>query len=99
MDMTKVNVCTTDDFVKCVGALVYYIDLENEGCKIAYPDLLFDRNIVDGCGMVCSVLTLNIGSNQGMGGVEYGKVYDIYFPRSFCASSVARPATSWTWRT
>ena len=30
--------------------------------------------------MMCSVLTLNIGNNQGMGDVEYGKIYDIYFP-------------------
>ena len=38
-------------------------DPENEECKIAYPDLLFDHNIVDGRGMMCSVLTLNIGNS------------------------------------
>merc|ERR1712113_1191318 len=77
---TNVNVCTTDDFTKSVDALVYYIDPENEEMKIAYPNLLFDRNIIDGRGMMCSFLTLAIGNNQGMGDVEYGKIYDIYFP-------------------
>jgi ribulose-bisphosphate carboxylase large chain len=37
---TNVNVCTTDDFTKSVDALVYYIDPENEECKIAYPNML-----------------------------------------------------------
>jgi ribulose-bisphosphate carboxylase large chain len=77
---TNVNVCTTDDFTKSVDALVYYIDPENEEMKIAYPTMLFDRNITDGRAMMCSVLTLSIGNNQGMGDVEYGKIYDIYFP-------------------
>ena len=45
---TNVNVRTTDDFTKSVDALVYYIDPENEKCKIAYPNLPFDRNIIDG---------------------------------------------------
>merc|ERR1719399_1587291 len=80
---TNVNVCTTDDFTKSVDALVYYIDPDNEECKIAYPNMLFDRNIIDGRAMMCSVLTLTIGNNQGMGDVEYGKIYDIYFPPSF----------------
>jgi hypothetical protein len=70
MDMTNVDVCTTGDFAKCVGALVCYIDPENEECKIAYPNLLSDHNIIDGRGMMCSVLTQNIGSDQGTGGVE-----------------------------
>merc|ERR1712137_1443436 len=77
---TNVNVCTTDDFTKSVDALVYYIDPEEEEMKIAYPNMLFDRNIIDGRAMMCSVLTLSIGNNQGMGDVEYGKIYDIYFP-------------------
>ena len=59
------NVCTTDDFTKSVDALVYYIDPDNEEMKIAYPTLLFDRNITDGRGMMCSFLTLAIGNNQG----------------------------------
>ena len=83
MDMTSVNVCATDDFTKCAGAPVHYVDPGNEECKLAYPNLLFDRSIVDGRGMVCSVLTLNIGNNQGMGDVEYGEIYDVYFPPGF----------------
>jgi ribulose-bisphosphate carboxylase large chain len=51
--------------------------------KIAYPCPLFDRNITDGRAMMCSVLTLSIGNNQGMGDVDYGKIYDIYFPPKF----------------
>ena len=35
--------------------------------RIAYPTLLFDRNIIDGRGMMCSFLTLAIGNNQGHG--------------------------------
>merc|ERR1711977_589944 len=77
---TNVNVCTTDDFTKSVDALVYYIDPENEEMKIAYPTMLFDLNITDGRAMLCSFLTLTIGNNQGMGDVEYGKIYDFYFP-------------------
>merc|ERR1719333_2114539 len=77
---TNVNVCTTDDFTKSVDTLVYYIDPEEEEMKIAYPTMLFDRNITDGRAMMCSILTLTIGNNQGMGDVEYGKIYDIYFP-------------------
>jgi len=33
--------------------------------------------------MLCSFLTLTIGNNQGMGDVEYGKIYDFYFPPNF----------------
>merc|ERR1719311_872405 len=80
---TNVNVCTTDDFTKTVDAIVYYIDPEAEEMKIAYPTALFDRNITDGRAMMCSILTLTIGNNQGMGGVEYGKIYDIYFPPQY----------------
>jgi ribulose-bisphosphate carboxylase large chain len=77
---TNVNVCTTSDFTKSVDALVYYIDPENEEMKIAYPTMLFDRNIMDGRAMMCSVLTLSISNNQGMGDIEYGNIYDIYLP-------------------
>merc|ERR1711956_56441 len=80
---TNVNVCTTDDFTKSVDALVYYIDPDEEEMKIAYPTMLFDRNITDGRAMMCSILTLTIGNNQGMGDVEYGKIYDIYFPPQY----------------
>jgi len=75
---TNVNVCTTDDFTKSADALVYYIDPEEEEeeKKIAYPAMLFGA-------MMCSILTLTIGNNQGMGDVEYGKIYDIYFPPAY----------------
>ena len=45
--------------------------------------MIFDRNITDGRAMMCSVLTLSIGRNQGMSDVEYGKIYDIYFPPAY----------------
>ena len=61
---TNVNVCTTDDFTKSVDALVYYIDPDSEEMKIAYPTLLFDRNIIDGRGMMCSFLTLAIETTR-----------------------------------
>ena len=44
---TSVNVCTTADFTKPVDAFVYHIDPDNEEMKIAYPHLLFDRNIIE----------------------------------------------------
>ena len=75
---TNVNVCTTDDFTKSVDALVYYIDPDNEEMKIAYPTLLFDRNITDGRGMMCSFLTLAIGNNQGSLVVLIGLVTSVY---------------------
>ncbi len=77
---TNVEVVTTDDFTKSVDALVYEIDEEKELMKIAYPIELFDRNIIDGRAMIASFLTLTIGNNQGMGDVEYGKLYDFYMP-------------------
>ena len=43
-----------------------------------------------------SVLTLAVSNNQGMGGVEFGKIYGIYFPPEFLHLSMARPAASWT---
>ena len=42
-------------------------DSHSEEMKIAYPTLLFDRNIIEGRGMMCSFLTLAIGNNQGHG--------------------------------
>ena len=70
--------------------------LENAECRIAYPNLLFDRNVIGGHGVMCSVLTLTVGNNQGMGGVEFDKVYGIYFLPEFLRLSVARSAASWT---
>ena len=70
MYMANVGVCTTDDFTECVGALVYYIDPEDEGCKIAYSNLLLGRNAIDSRGTTCSGLALAIGVNQAVGDVE-----------------------------
>ena len=77
---TNVEVVTTDDFTKSIDALVYEIDEEQQLTKIAYPIELFDRNIIDGRAMIASFLTLTIGNNQGMGDVEYAKMYDFYMP-------------------
>jgi len=78
---TNVEVSTTDEFTKGVDALVYHIDEANEDMRIAYPIDLFDRNITDGRMMIVSFLTLTIGNNQGMGDIEYAKMYDFYMPR------------------
>ncbi|MBT8047867.1 MAG: ribulose-bisphosphate carboxylase [Xanthomonadales bacterium] len=80
---TNVKVSTTDDFTRGVDALVYEIDEAKEIMKIAYPVDLFDRNIIDGRAMLASFLTLTIGNNQGMGDVEYAKMYDFYFPPAY----------------
>ena len=79
---THVNGCTTDDFTNNVGVLIYEIDPDGEVMQIAYPVLLFDRNITDGRSMICSLLRLTLGNNQGMGDMEYGKIYGIKFPPS-----------------
>jgi len=70
---TNVEVCTTDDFTKGVDALVYEIDEANLVMKIAYPNELFDRNVIDGRAMIVSFLTLVIGNNQGMGDIKEAK--------------------------
>jgi ribulose-bisphosphate carboxylase large chain len=83
---TNVEVCTTDDFTKGVDALVYEVTQMADGdylMKIAYPNELFDRNIIDGRAMLASFLTLTIGNNQGMGDVEYAKMYDFYVPPAY----------------
>jgi ribulose-bisphosphate carboxylase large chain len=80
---TNVSVSTTDDFTRGVDALVYEIDPDRELMKIAYPTDLFDRNIIDGRAMLASFLTLTIGNNQGMGDVEYAKMYDFWMPPAY----------------
>ena len=80
---TNVEVSTTDDFTRGVDALVYEIDEDKEIMKIAYPSDLFDRNIIDGRAMLASFLTLTIGNNQGMGDVEYAKMYDFWMPPAY----------------
>jgi ribulose-bisphosphate carboxylase large chain len=80
---TNVEVSTTDDFTRGVDALVYEIDEKQELMKIAFPTDLFDRNIIDGRAMLASFLTLTIGNNQGMGDVEYAKMYDFWMPPDY----------------
>ena len=80
---TNVEVSTTDAFTRGVDALVYAVDEAKELMKLAYPVELFDRNITDGRAMIASFLTLAIGNNQGMGDVEYAKMYDFYFPPEY----------------
>lgn len=80
---TNVTVSTTDDFTRGVDALVYEIDEAKEVMKIAYPTDLFDRNMIDGRAMLASFLTLTIGNNQGMGDVEYAKMYDFWMPPEY----------------
>ncbi|MCK5092969.1 MAG: ribulose 1,5-bisphosphate carboxylase, partial [Gammaproteobacteria bacterium] len=77
---TNVEVCTTDDFTKGVDALVYEIDEAKGIMKIAYPNELFDRNVIDGRAMIVSFLTLAIGNNQGMGDVKCAQMFDFYVP-------------------
>ena len=96
--MADVSGCATDDFTKCVGATACYIDPRNEECK-TYPDLHSGRNIIDGRGMMCSVLTLATGNNRDMGDVRSARSTTSTSRRSSCASSMARPATSWMRRT
>ena len=71
------------------------VDPEDGECENAYPSLPFDRDIIGGCGMMCSVLTLTVGSSQGMGDVELGKISGVSSCRGSRASSLARPASSW----
>jgi len=77
---TNVEVSTTDDFTKNLDALVYEIDEANGIMKIAYPNDLFDRNIIDGRAMIVSFLTLCIGNNQGMGDIKNAQMQDFYVP-------------------
>ncbi|RKZ91130.1 MAG: ribulose 1,5-bisphosphate carboxylase, partial [Gammaproteobacteria bacterium] len=75
---TNVEVSTTDDFTKGVDALVYEIDEAKGIMKVAYPNDLFDRNIIDGRAMIVSFLTLAIGNNQGMGDVKDLQMQDFH---------------------
>ncbi len=78
---TNVEVSTTDDFTKGVDALVYFIDEAKGIMKVAYPNDLFDRNVIDGRAMIVSFLTLAIGNNQGMGDIENLQMQDFYIPQ------------------
>jgi ribulose-bisphosphate carboxylase large chain len=77
---TNVEVSTTDEFTKGVDALVYFIDEVKGVMKIAYPSVLFDRNITDGRAMIVSFLTCAIGNNQGMGDIKHAQMQDFYVP-------------------
>jgi len=77
---TNVEVSTTDDFTKGVDALVYEIDEAKGIIKVAYPNDLFDRNIIDGRTMIVSFLTLTIGNNQGMGDCANLQMQDFFVP-------------------
>jgi ribulose-bisphosphate carboxylase large chain len=77
---TNVEVSTTDEFTKGVDALVYFIDEVKGVMKIAYPSVLFDRNITDGRAMIVSFLTCAIGNNQGMGDIKQAQMQDFYVP-------------------
>jgi ribulose-bisphosphate carboxylase large chain len=79
---TNVEVSTTDDFTKGVDALVYFIDEARGIMKVAYPNELFDRNVIDGRAMIVSFLTLVVGNNQGMGDVKQLQMQDFYVPWS-----------------
>ena len=69
---TNVEVSTTDDFTK--------VDEAKGIMKVAYPNDLFDRNIIDGRAMIVSFLTLAIGNNQGMGDVKDLQMQDFHVP-------------------
>ena len=60
-----------------MGAPAYRVNPENEECKTAYLNLLFGHNIIGGRDVMCSVLTLTVSNSQGMGDVEFGKIYGI----------------------
>ena len=77
---TNVEVSTTDEFTKGVDALVYFIDEVKGVMKIAYPSVLFDRNITDGRAMIVSFLTCAIGNNQGMGDIKHAQMPDFHIP-------------------
>jgi len=79
---TNVEVSTTDDFTKGVDAMVYFIDEAKGIMKVAYPNELFDRNVIDGRAMIVSFLTLAVGNNQGMGDVVQLQMQDFYVPWS-----------------
>lgn len=79
---TNVEVSTTDDFTKDLDCMVYEIDEAKGIMKLAYPNNLFDRNLIDGRAMIVSFLTLAIGNNQGMGDVQCAQMIDFHVPKA-----------------
>ena len=53
--------------------------------QIAYPNLLFGRNAIDGRGMMCSGMALAIGGNLAVGDVEAARSTTSTTRRSSCA--------------
>ena len=62
---------------------VRVMDPGNDEMKTAYPNLLSDRNITADRVLLCSVLTLTIGNNQGMGNGQHGTYRGFCFPPSY----------------
>ena len=78
-----VNVYTTDDFSESVDALAYSIASGVGEMNIAYPNLLFYHNIIDGHCMMCSFLALSVGNGPWVADVEFGKICDFYLPPEY----------------
>jgi len=79
---TNVNVCTTYDFMKPADALAHDIDPKKRKLTFVSHQAVRQEHHRR-ARHKCSILTLTIGNNQGMGDVEYGKIYDIYFPPAY----------------
>ena len=77
--------CATDDFTKFVYALVYHFGPESERS----PTRTGSCGIIEGCGMMCSVLALTLGNYQDIGHVGYSKICQSTPPWSPCSSSMA----------
>ncbi len=77
---TNVEVSTTDEFTKGVDALVYFIDEVKDVMKIAYPSVLFDRNITDGRVMIVSFLTWRSATTRAWATSSTRKMHDFYVP-------------------
>ena len=76
-----------------LDALVYYLVLKNEEINIAYPTYFVIGIITVGRSMMCSVFSLTLGDNQGMGDVDYGMINDINFPLATAAHFAAESST------
>ena len=66
-----------------LDAFIFCIEPSSEDMNIAFPNILFDSNIIDGHALMNSVHTFTIGNKQGLDHVEYVKLLDIYFPPTF----------------
>ncbi len=82
----SVNEYATDDPMKSLTALVYYVDSENGRMGIAYPLIMFYGKAADGRAMLQVNLAMSIRDLLVKGKAEYGEVLGVYFP-----SAVLRP--------